>query len=57
MGFSKRMAGCIDALTPCVSMTGTWFGGGGVEKRMMMIMIQGEPSVVALGLTSLRAEL
>lgn len=31
MGFSKRMAGCIDALTPCVSMTGTWFGGGGVR--------------------------
>jgi hypothetical protein len=30
---------------------------GGVEKRMTMIMIQGEPSVVALGLTSLRAEL
>jgi hypothetical protein len=30
---------------------------GGVEKRMSMIMIQGEPSVVASGLTSFRAEL
>jgi hypothetical protein len=29
MGFSKRVPGCIDALTPCGSTPSTWFSGGG----------------------------
>jgi hypothetical protein len=38
------------------STTMTTPQAGGVDKRMTEIMIQGEPSVVALELTSLWAE-